>query len=654
MVKVSSYSTSIKDASIKKDRLHFEMKCHQAGNISVSIMIDNFKFAHDFFVSFNPCSNMLSYMTIKEIKPLADQFIFRVFVLDVFGEPVPSNSNANCELYAHVCSSENNVISQVQNIEQGEICYDITVKGSRPWCRDLVVRLNGERISHVRDLELTDEEFKAVDALEDEDYDWIKNFFHENDGDLTIPLTTGTDDGKFVTYDEDGCKLQSQSANGCKLVCKNAKKRDILGADFAHVNNIKRIFQLKENIDIQQTADSVTLDIKNLKLHSQPVCKEVVKHLLRGLYYRKKASEAGKIRMQWKNRLISIDEVLWLGKKHPSFVFCKYFKDFFGDLLNRNNRKACDELFQFFNFQRDSTEIDLHGLLVADEKRLESLRVNLLIGSLNADEIKEILQQCEIESKAGQERKTLMKNFRRGKVSENVVKRKINLDEDEESSYDSEGSYSESMSDDYDSYDDDSGSRRENRLASSIKENRIVEVDNIIRKCRLESDEAIRKLKEKLDAFDHQEAIKKKTPWLEIIVGAGNNSTGNEQKIRPRVEKFLKERKLKFAAVNKGSLVVTFQTYSGPEPCFGEYYCEACDRCWKSSKSFVNKFQMCSSCKGKCWPVKQCEKRKEVNYSRVGKVALVKRRSKPHQSSLCQRCYELGRPCNEFESDSDF
>jgi hypothetical protein len=144
------------------------------------------------------------------------------------------------------------------------------------------------------------------------------------------------------------------------------------------------------------------------------------------------------------------------------------------------------------------------------------------------------------------------------------------------------------------------------------------EVDAIIKKFTGEGDEAIRKLKETFECFDLEVAIKNNTPWLEIIVGAGRHSRiKNEQNIRPKVEKLLKERNLKFTAVNKGSLVVTFQTYSGPEPCFGEYYCEKCDHRWKSSESYVEKYQKCARCQDSCWPVKQREKEKVVKYLRL-------------------------------------
>ena len=613
-VKVSSNSphVDLRDTKIKKGRLHFRMKCRATGDISILIKMDNSTLTKDFHVTFNPCSSSLTDMTIEKINPAEDEFVFRVFIFDVFGEPVPSNSTANHQLDASLQSIETKVLSKVEHTDQWQVCYDITVRGDRPWSRDLVVLLNGEPVSHVREFEFTDKECKAIHDVEDEDYEWIKQFFNEGDCGMTIPLRTGEDDGKFVAYDENDCQLQSQNAKNNKLVCKNVRKYDVLGEDCAHINNIERVLELKDRVEVQQTEGCAIIDLRNIKSHLHPICKEVVQHLLRGLYYRKKASEAARVRMEWKNRLISIDEVLWLNKEEPSFVFCKYFKDFFGDLMNKYNREACNELFRFFNFQRDESEVDLHGLLVADEKKLESLRLYLLIGSLSQEQIEEILEICEINSKRGRERKTFRKKFREGEVPEDLIPEYL---------------------------ENESESRHN--------------VDAIIRRCRLESDEAIRKLEETLESFDLEKPMKNNTPWLEIIVGAGHHSKiKNKQNIRPKVEKLLKERNLKFAPVNKGSLVVTFKPYSGPEPCFGEYYCEKCDRCWKSSKSWVENYQKCVRCETNCSPVKQREK----NYNRDGAKS-VKRQSKPHQSSLCQKCQELGRPCNEddyYDSDSDY
>ena len=338
-------------------------------------------------------------------------------------------------------------------------------------------------------------------------------------------------------------------------------------------------------------------------------------------------------------------------KEKASFVIFKYFKDFFGDLLNQYNRKACDELFKFFNFHRDESEVDLHGLLVADEKKLESLRLNLLIG------------------KRGQDRRTFRKKNRQGKEPyEDVVReflrdgRMIDEDSCDESEHECPDENCNLCFEDDDDFDDDDfdddtdndhneyyDSDQEPLRSYEYKDN----VEAIIRRCRKESDEAIRKLKETLEKLD-EEAIFNEIPWLEIIVGAGQHSKNNEQKIRPKVEKLLKKRNLKFVPANKGSLVVTFIPYNGPEPCFGEYYCEKCDRCWKSSNSYVRKYQKCARCSANCWPIKQREKGKDANYCRE-RVRSVKRQPQPHQSSLCQKCQELGRPCNEDDSyDSEY
>lgn len=300
--------------------------------------------------------------------------------------------------------------------------------------------------------------------------------------------------------------------------------------------------------------------------------------------------------------------------------FCKFFKDRFGDLMNKYNREACEELFSFFNYNRDDSEVDLHGLHVADEERMELLRLTLLRKDLSDKDIEDTISECRLKPKS----KSTQKNLMAGRLSEHEV----------------------------DEFIESGEVHRNNGKLEALRDEllrrceRSKEVDEIIKEWRAESDEAIRKLKETLEKFDLEEAVENNSPWIEIIVGAGHHSRKKEkQNIRPKVEKFLKERGNKSTPVNKGSLVVTFIEYSGSEPCFGEYYCVQCDRCWKSSKSYIGKYQKCSRCLFKCWPVKQREKERTLNYRREGKEE--RRKSKPHQSDLCQRCQELGYPCNE-------
>ena len=176
-----------------------------------------------------------------------------------------------------------------------------------------------------------------------------------------------------------------------------------------------------------------------------------------------------------------------------------------------------------------------------------------------------------------------------------------------------------------------------------------------IARIREDRDEAIRKLQGRLNTFDRDKAINDGTPWLEIIVGAGKHSRDNRQKIRPKVEKFLSGQKHlpAYQPLRKGSLLITFQKYTGQQPCFGHFYCERCDHSWRSMFSWVGKYQCCYRCyeksngtwMEKCYPMK-LEKRRE---SSTKKASSQKSSYLPkHQEiqELCQRCCELGRCCS--------
>lgn len=145
-------------------------------------------------------------------------------------------------------------------------------------------------------------------------------------------------------------------------------------------------------------------------------------------------------------------------------------------------------------------------------------------------------------------------------------------------------------------------------------------------------------------------AKKDREPWLEIIVGAGRHSRQERQRIRPKVEDYLRKQKLSFAPVNKGALVVTFQNYTGREPCFGEYYCTKCHNKWRNGRSWIGKWQACYICYEerqflqKCYPLKQRSNRKQRSYNPI----INSRNQRPiteHLQELCEKCIELGRPC---------
>ena len=633
-VQLSSDShVEFRDCKLQNGCLQFRMKALTVETLTIFFNIDkypevSFTLSKKIHVKYNPGSTVQAEITIKSIKESSgfNECVFQLSLYDVWRTP-----HESCKL--DVLSSGEDKIIQSKRLhsEAGRINFEITVRGNQPWSRDLVVIFNGQPIPKAEKIEVFDKLRElCCRSIQESDYESLPVFIEFYGSRIFMPLSVGDDDGKFLPYNEDDCELLP---GACQLVCKNTKRNEILGSGSAHTNNIARILELKRppNVHEIQRDNAVIIDLSNVHSNRLHICKKVVQHLLRGLYYRKKASQAASVRIEWKNRIAALSKLF---RSSPSLRVCKIFRDHFGYLMNCYNREACDELFQFFNFNRDVSEVDLHGLYVADEKKLELLRSDLLRGMVNHERIKKTIEESKLKSFNGRSKHALKNDLDSGKFPANEVKDLVKCCQN-------------------------CGlSQKQLKVLKqdlAKRSERCDEVDGIIKKFRNEGDEAIRKLKETFETFNLDEAIKNNTPWLEIIVGAGHHSrVKNEQNIRPKVEKLLKERNLKFDAVNKGSLVVTFQSYRGPQPCFGEYYCEKCDRCWKSTKSYVGMFQKCVQCKSDCWPVKQREKEKDVNFQREGDE-FAQRKPGRHQSDLCQKCAELGYPCNEDDYyDSDY
>ena len=616
-VQLSSDSrVEFRDCKLQNGCLQFSMKALNVKTITIFFNIDKYPvsctLSKKINVRYNPSSIVNAEMTIKSIKESCgfNECVFQVSIFDVWGALV-----SPCKL--EVLSLGQDEVIQKKRLppEAGHISFEITVRGNQPWSRDLVVMLNGQPVPNAEKIEVFDKLRElCCRAIQKGDLESIPDFIEFYGSRIFIPLSVGNDDGKFLPYNEDNCELLP---GACQLVCKNTKRCEILGSGSAHINNIARILKLKQSLNVHenQRDNTVIIDLSNAHSNRFHICKKVVQHLLRGLYYRTKASQAASVRMEWKNRIAALGKHPWSSQ---SARVCKFLRDHFGYLMNCYNREASDELFQFFNFNRDVSEIDLHGLYVADEKKLEMLRFDLLRGLGNGERMSKTIEESKLRSFNGRSKQALINDLVRGKFPADEVEDLVKCCRDS-------GLSQKKLK----VLEQDLANRSE----------RCEEVNGIIKKFRAEGDEAIRKLKKTLETFNLNEAIKNNTPWLEIIVGAGHHSRiKNEQNIRPKVEKLLKERNLKFAAVNKGSLVVTFQFYSGPEPCFGEYYCEKCDRCWKSNNSYVGKYQNCTHCNDICWPVKQRKRAKVVNYHRGGARSATKRQTDPYRGNHEEEC----------------
>ena len=169
--------------------------------------------------------------------------------------------------------------------------------------------------------------------------------------------------------------------------------------------------------------------------------------------------------------------------------------------------------------------------------------------------------------------------------------------------------------------------------------------------------EAVDKLKERMN----NPQLISECEWLEIIVGAGHHSGKDGPQIRPVVEKFLKEHGTeymiyrragnKYDVVNKGSLLITFKYYRGPQPCFGQFYCPECHKVWWSRYSWAGYRQKCIKCeRSDSLPHKLCEER--PYYGPMLKKKHWKK-NPVHKESICEKCKELGYLCLNLNSETN-
>ena len=217
---------------------------------------------------------------------------------------------------------------------------------------------------------------------------------------LVLPTFT-----RFEKYDDDQkCQLHEF----LNIVCYDVKKREILGND--NINNIKRVCDLSGDLKVDELEDSNSALIRlpseeieyklqggrTIRCSSEEVenkmqkCRNVLLHLLRANCYREKAFQLDEAREDWKMRASEnyrkIKEGECIGKDRPHF--CSEIKEKYAALMKRYHNAACEEIFEFFNEERHQSVIDLHGLLVLDEKKLRVYERQLRSrGRLTTDEV---------------------------------------------------------------------------------------------------------------------------------------------------------------------------------------------------------------------------------------------------------------------------
>ena len=158
--------------------------------------------------------------------------------------------------------------------------------------------------------------------------------------------------------------------------------------------------------------------------------------------------------------------------------------------------------------------------------------------------------------------------------------------------------------------------------------------------------EALDQVKERMK----DEELYEKHRWLEIIVGAGHHSANKNQQIRATVERFLespsshefeiyKDAGFEYEVINRGNILITFDGYTGKQPCQGQFYCQRCNRMWKSSRCWADYRQLCNRCNMFMAPHK-------LNPAKPGPPKRgVPTYGGPRHEELCEKCISLGHSC---------
>ena len=195
----------------------------------------------------------------------------------------------------------------------------------------------------------------------------------------------------FQEFDGEPCKTLIPKKNQKALLCENILESDIIGEDKCNLRRIAQLCSIKEHDLCVETIDSnVRLIFPQLCSDGKvEKCRKILLHLLRSIYYRRKASETNEERIKWKQKAIET----YAANKWNDASFCKGIKTKYADLMQDYNKKACEEIFAFFNEELGLYHIDLHGLLVVDEETLAKEKEELLLEGKSEEEAINIINK---------------------------------------------------------------------------------------------------------------------------------------------------------------------------------------------------------------------------------------------------------------------
>lgn len=225
-------------------------------------------------------------------------------------------------------------------------------------------------------------------------------------GDQLIGEALGVEVEGVVTFDpEVYIWMSSQSSN--KILCKGITIRSIIGVHSVNLNNINRVLEGTDRIRLDQIKQNhnfeneVLIDMSNFNTVSEVY--KMLCFLIKGSHYREQASTFDCKRMNWKGKATAAWEI----NKHDEANWCKSVKKKYGKLMDESHSKASDAFFEFYNYRRPQSKIDLHGQRTANEPSLQAKKQDLLRRygkrKLTSDDKKAIESRIEVMREEGDE-----------------------------------------------------------------------------------------------------------------------------------------------------------------------------------------------------------------------------------------------------------
>lgn len=307
----------------------------------------------------------------------------------------PPINTAKCE--ANICQEEPIIAGQFRPLQIHIALYDFTAKMYRlkeSEIDHLEVKLNDVFCSHTfRFGNVPNEGFLTLSDIQEGGRQTVQVMYEEKrlGSQMTVDII-----GLIPYKIEDYLEFHESDQN---ILCIGVAEKQLLGADYANVKNINRVFEIEHpdckrlsNAVVTQQCEGVTLfDLSGFQIDAFFKVYELLSIIVEGSHhYRNQAHEFGNERERWKEKATEA----YNDKNYREARECKLIKERYGELMSESHERASDAIFKFYNYGRPRCEIDLHGQLVGDSEKFKDFRKQLLSkGDKSTEEVDAIIER---------------------------------------------------------------------------------------------------------------------------------------------------------------------------------------------------------------------------------------------------------------------